>query len=75
VEAVQNNWEGFENLRQRLMRRVPKFANDEDYTDAIGRELMDYFVERSRHHAARYPEILFPFCAVPLSLLPRESWG
>ncbi len=63
LAAVQNNWEGFENLRQRLMRRVPKFANDEDYTDAIGRQLMDYFVERSRHHAARYPEILFPCSA------------
>ncbi len=63
LTAVENNWEGFENLRQKLMRRVPKFANDEDYTDAIARRLMDYFVERSRHHATRYPEILFP-CAV-----------
>jgi formate C-acetyltransferase len=61
--AVENNWEGFENLRRRLMRRIPKFANDEDYTDIIGRQMVDYFVERSRYHAARYPEILFP-CAV-----------
>jgi len=63
LKATKNNWEGFENLRQKLMSRVPKFANDEDYTDAIGRRLMDYFVERSRHHAARYPEIIFPCAA------------
>jgi choline trimethylamine-lyase len=63
LKAVESNWDGFENLRQKLMRRIPKFGNDEDYADAIGRELMDYFVDRSRHYAARYPEIIFPTAA------------
>ena len=33
------------------------------YADEIGRELMGYFVERTRFHAQRYPAIIFP-CAV-----------
>src|SRR5262245_58765588 len=46
-----------------MVVRATKFANDDDRADAIGRELMAYFVELSRHHAARYPRIVFP-CAV-----------
>lgn len=63
LTAIEHDWEGYENLRQKVMRRTPKFGNDEDYTDTIGRELMDYYVERSRHYAARYPEIIFPCSA------------
>ena len=63
LTALKADWEGFENLRRRIVSRIPKFANDDDYADDIGRELMDYFVDRSRFHAKRYPTIIFP-CAV-----------
>ena len=63
LEALDENWDGHENLRRRLMARAPKFANDDDYADAIGQEMMDFFIERARHYAARYPEIIFP-CSV-----------
>ena len=37
-EAIKNNFEGKEDLRQMLINRAPKFGNDDDYADAIARE-------------------------------------
>jgi pyruvate formate-lyase/glycerol dehydratase family glycyl radical enzyme len=33
VEAVKDNWEGHENLRQLCVNGVPKYGNDDDYAD------------------------------------------
>ncbi len=60
LNALDANWEGHDALRQEILSRVPKFANNDDFVDDIGREMMSYFVERTRYHAARYPEIIFP---------------
>jgi formate C-acetyltransferase len=60
LTALETNWDGHEDLRQRILTRVPKFANHNDYADDIGREMMGYFVERTRYHAARYPQVIFP---------------
>lgn len=37
-EAIKNNFEGKEDLRQILLNRAPKFGNDDDYADDIARE-------------------------------------
>ncbi len=60
MAATAADWDGYENLRRRLIARAPKFANDNGDADSIGVEMMDYFVERTRQHAARYPELIFP---------------
>ena len=38
LEALKNNWEGQENLRQMFINEGPKWGNDDDYVDLIGRE-------------------------------------
>ncbi|MDY6852907.1 MAG: pyruvate formate lyase family protein, partial [Thermodesulfobacteriota bacterium] len=38
IEALKNNWEGHEDLRQ-LCLEAPKFGNDDDYVDLITFEL------------------------------------
>jgi formate C-acetyltransferase len=63
IDALKNDWEGYENLRRKFIARVPKFANDDEYVDSIARGLMDAYVEASRRYAARYPEVIFP-CSV-----------
>lgn len=63
LEALEHNWVGYENLRQQMVARAPKFANDNGYADAIGREMMEWFSQRTRLYASRYPGILFP-CSV-----------
>jgi len=39
IEACQTNFEGKEELRQRLINEAPKFGNDDDYVDMIAREV------------------------------------
>jgi formate C-acetyltransferase len=39
VEACENNFEGREDLRQRLINEAPKFGNDDDYVDSLAREV------------------------------------
>lgn len=60
LDALHANWEGYEDLRQRMLHRTPRFANNHGDADDIGREMMRYFVERTRHHAARHPHVIFP---------------
>ncbi len=38
IAALKSNWEGKEELRQRFLNEVPKWGNDDDYVDLIGRE-------------------------------------
>ncbi|MFC1985158.1 pyruvate formate lyase family protein [Chloroflexota bacterium] len=33
IEATRANWEGYENLRQLCINRVPKYGNDDDFAD------------------------------------------
>ncbi|MDP6452273.1 MAG: pyruvate formate lyase family protein [SAR202 cluster bacterium] len=60
LAALESDWQDHENIRQRLIARAPKFANDDDYADSIGQEMMNHFVERSRVHAARHPSVIYP---------------
>ena len=47
VEALRNDWEGHEALRQACLG-APKFGNDDDYVDLISRELADRISEETR---------------------------
>jgi len=38
LDALKNNWEGRESLRQMFINDAPKWGNDDDYVDLIGRE-------------------------------------
>lgn len=38
LDAMKNNWEGKEDLRQMCINDVPKWGNDDDYVDLIGKE-------------------------------------
>ncbi|MBN2323099.1 MAG: hypothetical protein JXQ30_05135 [Spirochaetes bacterium] len=45
VEVLRNNWEGQERLRQYCLNRVPKYGNDNDYTDDIGKGLLTFYTD------------------------------
>jgi len=38
IDALQSNWQGREDLRQTFINDGPKWGNDDDYVDQIGRE-------------------------------------
>ncbi len=42
-DAIEADFEGHEPLRQRLRNRTPRYGNDDDYVDAIVKEIAEYF--------------------------------
>jgi formate C-acetyltransferase len=60
LRVLEANWEGHANLRQTVLNRMPKYANDDDYADEIGRRMLRTFIDRTRTYAKRwYPTTLF----------------
>jgi formate C-acetyltransferase len=43
--ALEKNFEGYEQLRQTLLNRAPKFGNDDDAADSVARELNRFWTE------------------------------
>jgi len=39
IDILNKNWEGHEDLRQRVITRIPKFGNDDDYVDLLAKEV------------------------------------
>lgn len=39
IDAIDNNWEGREDLRQLMKNQAPKYGNDDDHVDAIAKEV------------------------------------
>lgn len=46
--ALLANWNGYERLRALVINRVPKYGNDNDYTDDIGDKLLHDFTDELR---------------------------
>jgi len=47
VKAIEANYEGYEEIRQLLRSKAPKFGNDDDYVDDIARELSMFWAEET----------------------------
>ena len=45
LEALRQNYEGYETLRQRLVNNVPKYGNDDDRVDRFARRWADRYSE------------------------------
>jgi len=41
LDALSNNFRGYEDLRQKLINRTPKYGNDEDYADDITKQVFE----------------------------------
>lgn len=50
VAALRANFVGHERLRQRLLNGVPKYGNDDDYVDAIARDVAAHYAEVCAAH-------------------------
>jgi formate C-acetyltransferase len=53
LDAVRNNWEGKEPLRQLVRTRAPAYGTDVDYVDDIAREIVECYVESLRKHGSK----------------------
>ena len=41
LEVLKNDFEGFEEIRQKLISRTPKYGNDKDYADLITQQVFE----------------------------------
>jgi formate C-acetyltransferase len=58
LDALRNNWEGKEELRQMFLNEAPKFGNDDDYVDTIALDVL----QRTNQIVESFTNFLnFPF--------------
>ncbi len=43
LTALENNFEGYENIRKLVMDETPKYGNDDDYADDILKEIFEVY--------------------------------
>lgn len=42
AEILENNWEGHESLRRKVLRTIPKYGNGHSEPDSLAKELVDF---------------------------------
>lgn len=45
LDALDKNWEGYEDLRQMCVNKAPKYCNDDDYVDSIAVDLDNFLFD------------------------------
>ncbi len=45
LDALKDNFEGHERLRQRLLNKTPKYGNDDDYADQTVKEVFEIYFD------------------------------
>lgn len=60
IKAIKNNGKGYERLRAKVLNKIPKFGNDNDYVDSIAVQLMKDFEERVGEWGRKQNTMLFP---------------
>ncbi len=58
-QILRKDWEGHEDLRARAARKTPKFGNDVEWVDALGRRVADIFCDEVA--ACNDPQYLYAF--------------
>jgi pyruvate formate-lyase/glycerol dehydratase family glycyl radical enzyme len=64
LKALHADFEGYENLRQKLLYHTPKYGNDDDYADGIAEEVFNVYYDllngRPNTKGGRYRVNLLP---------------
>jgi len=50
VQALRDNWFGHEKLQAVALHKAPKYGRDDDYADAMARQVMDLWTEETWKH-------------------------
>ncbi len=54
LNAIKANYEGYEEIRQMLRNKAPKFGNDDDYADEVTRHLSMFWATETFKHKNPY---------------------
>jgi choline trimethylamine-lyase len=58
IDALDKNYEGYDALRHR-MQSAPKYGNNNNYADEIGKEITGYFTEKVKELNIKYNKFKF----------------
>ncbi len=50
IQALRNNWDGFEVLRAMARNKAPKYGRDDDTADEMGRRVMELWTRETWKH-------------------------
>ena len=53
INALKNNWDGFEVLQTMAKNRAPKYGRDDDYADAMGLRVMQLWTDESWNYKTK----------------------
>jgi len=67
IDALEANWEGYEEMRLDFVRNAPKWGNDDDYVDDI--------MLRCLRECARFSRVLKDPCGNSWPILPENVSG
>ncbi len=56
LEAIKHNYEGYEEIRQLLRQKAPKFGNDNDFADEVARDLSTFWANEAIKHDNPYTQ-------------------
>ena len=74
-EILKNDWAGHEDLRARMIRKTPKFGNDVEWVDALGRKVADVFCDEvAACNDARYLYAFFPCISTDRDFTTMGKW-
>lgn len=59
LKALENNWEGYENIRQKCLQ-APKFGNDDDYADNWMSKLSNAWMDEYEKHKTAHGGTFVP---------------
>jgi formate C-acetyltransferase len=51
IDAINNNYNGKENIRQLFLNRAPKYGNDNDFADNIAKDIAEMFCDEVSKHS------------------------
>lgn len=54
LTAIDANFEGYENIRQMLITKAPKYGNDNDYADDVAQQVVNIYVEETNKHRSLF---------------------
>ena len=75
IDALDNNFEGYEELRRRLML-APKWGNDDDYVDSLAVDVANLWLDEADKHTC-HTDVENPGPSIPgfHSLTFSENFG
>ncbi|MCA1900286.1 MAG: hypothetical protein LDL50_06215 [Chloroflexi bacterium] len=53
IQALKDNWVGHEVLQARALHKTPKYGRDDDYADALARQVMELWTEETWKHKTK----------------------